>query len=292
MDWYVWAFLSAILSAAAAVAQKRVLFDFEALKFSFLLSIFNMIFGVIIFSEFLFVNINATALIILYGKSVLGAFAFWCVMLAIKNMEISGALPLMVLTPGFVAVFGFLLIGDSITSLEIVGLILLLTGTYILESKSNGNLLKPFLVFYESKYHHYIVFALVLFTATSIIDRYLLRDFNFHPKTFVVYQQIFLAVNFFFISVFVNKGIKEIFKLPEKKFFIWFVLISIFTIGYRYTQIEAVKLAPVALVLSVKRLSVLFASVYGGKIFSEHYLLRKTIAVLIMLAGAYLVVNY
>ena len=292
MEWYIWAFLSAILSAAAAVSQKRVLFDLEALRFSFILSIFNMIFGLLIFSDYLFINIDPSAMLILYGKSVLGTFAFWCVMLAIKNMEISGALPLMVLTPGLVALFSFILIGDSITEIEIIGLILLLTGTYILESKSNRNLLKPFIVFYKSKYHHYIVLALILFTATSIIDRYLLRDYNFHPKAFVVYQQIFLAVNFFFISVFVRRGVKSLFTLPDKKFFFWFVLISVFTIGYRYTQIEAVKLAPAALVLSVKRLSVLFASVYGGKIFSEHHLLRKTIAVVIMLAGAYLVVNF
>ncbi len=292
MEWYIWAFLSAILSAAAAVSQKRVLFDLEALRFSFILSIFNMVLALIFFSGYLFIDINAVALLILYAKSVLGTFAFWCVMLAIKNMEISGALPLMVLTPGLVALFSFILIGDSITQVEFAGLILLLAGTYILESKNNKDLLKPFIVFYKSKYHHYIVFALILFTATSIIDRYLLRDFKFHPKSFMVYQQIFIAINFFFISVIVKREVKNLFALPGKEFLFWFMLISVFTTGYRYTQIEAVKLAPAALVLSVKRLSVLFASVYGGKIFSEHHLFRKSVAIVIMLAGAYLVVNY
>ncbi len=65
-------------------------------------------------------------------------------------------------------------------------------------------------------------------------------------------------------------------------------MISVITIGYRYTQIEAVKIAPVALVLSIKRTSVFFASIFGGKIFSESYLLKKGIAIIIMLIGAYL----
>ena len=42
-------------------------------------------------------------------------------------------------------------------------------------------------------------------------------------------------------------------------------------------------------VLSIERTSVFFASIFGGKIFSEHYFLKKGIAIIIMLVGAYLV---
>ncbi len=292
MEWYIWALISALLSAAAAVTQKRVLFDIEALEFSFVLSVFNMILAILLFYDYLSIQIGLPALLILYVKSVMGTFAFWYVMLAIKNMEISGALPLMVLTPGFVALFSFLLIGETLTKIEIAGLFLLLAGTYILESKNNKKLIEPFVVFYKSKYHHYVIAALVLFTATSIIDKYLLRDYAVPPKTFIVFQQIFFAINFFILTLAVRKGVKHIAGYMNKKFSGWFLLIALFTIGYRYSQIEAVKLAPVALVLSVKRLSVLFASLYGGKIFSEHYLFRKTVAIVTMLAGAYLVVNF
>jgi len=68
------------------------------------------------------------------------------------------------------------------------------------------------------------------------------------------------------------------------------LLISLFTIIYRLTQIEAVKIGQVALVLALKRVSVFFAVVIGGRRIKEHYLLRKTIATLIMLAGAALVI--
>ncbi len=292
MEWYFLALISALLSAAAAVTQKRVLFDIEALEFSFILSVFNALLAVIFFFDQFYIDISTSALFLLFVKSVLGTFAFWCIMLAIKNMEISGALPLMVLTPGLVAIFSYLLIGESLSKIEIIGLVLLLAGIYILETKNNKSIFTPFIVFYKSKYHHYIVFALILFTATSIMDKYLLRDFAVEPKTFVVYQQIFLAINFFVLTLFVRKKLSHLPLYLNKKFIAWFILIAIFTIGYRYSQIEAVKLAPVALVLSVKRLSVLFASLYGGKIFSEHYLLRKTVAIIIMLTGAYFIVNF
>jgi len=50
-----------------------------------------------------------------------------------------------------------------------------------------------------------------------------------------------------------------------------------------------VKIAPVALVLSVKRVLFFFATVGGGKIFAECDLFKKSIATMIMVAGAMLI---
>ncbi|MCB0745332.1 MAG: EamA family transporter, partial [Ignavibacteriae bacterium] len=141
MEWFYIAFASAILSAIAAVLQKKVLFNLDALEFSFILSVFNLLLALILLPQLNYSQITATALIILYLKTILGAFAFLNVMLAIKNLEISGALPLMVLTPGIVAVLSLFFLGESITNLEIYGMILLLIGTYVLEIKKHDKLL-------------------------------------------------------------------------------------------------------------------------------------------------------
>ncbi|MCW8848967.1 MAG: EamA family transporter [Melioribacteraceae bacterium] len=287
MEWFYLAFISAILSAIAAVLQKKVLFTFDALEFSFLLALCNAILVLFFINSINFDNISSAALLILYFKTFLGALAFWFVMLAIKNMEISGALPLMVLTPGLVAIFSFLFIGESIVGLEILGMCLLLIGTYILEIKKGDNLLNPIKIFYRSDYHHYIVYAILLFTISSILDKVLLKAYQLPPVSFVFFQQLFLAINFTIILLIKRKNIFKILKSVNRNSLIWIVLISIVTIGYRYTQIEAIKIAPVALVLSIKRTSVFFASIIGGKIFSETLLLKKAIAIIVMLFGAY-----
>jgi len=209
-------------------------------------------------------------------------------MLAIKNMQISGALPLMVLTPGVVAIFSYFLLGEAIQSLELLGMLLLLVGTYILEIKHSNDLLSPIKTFMKSDYHHYIVYAILLFTFSSIIDKVLLRNYKLAPIAFVLFQQIFLLMNFIIIIFFKHRNILQILKSVNRNTILWIVLISVATLGYRYTQLEAVKIAPVALVLSVKRTSVFFASVIGGKLFSEHNLLKKGIAIIIMLFGAYM----
>jgi drug/metabolite transporter (DMT)-like permease len=288
MDWYGLALISALLSALAAVLQKKVLFEFDALDFSFVLSLFNALIAFFLIGNIELSLVSNTGILILFLKTILGAFAFWFVMLAIKNMEISGALPLMVLTPGIVAVFSFFILGERINSVEIAGMILLLFGTYILEIKKGDKLLSPFKVFWTSGYHHYIVYALLLFTASAIIDKLLLTDYKIPPFSFVILQQIFLAVNFTFLMLIYKRDIKGTVIKLKSSYIFWILMISVATIGYRYTQIEAFKIAPVALVLSIKRTSVFFASIIGGRIFSESNLLKKGIAILIMLYGAYL----
>ncbi len=290
MDWYFLAFLSALFSAAAAISQKKILFDVDALEFSFMLSVFNLLFAAIVLFSKDISGITVINLLILYVKTVLGALAFLSVMLAIKNMEISGALPLLVLTPGVVALFAFLFIGEKLNLIEITGMILLLIGTYILEVKKNQSIFEPFTIFAKSKYHKYIIYALLLFAISSVMDKLLLRNYHLKPTVFVGFQQLFLAINFLFFILLKKKNPVLVFKKTNKNILIWIIIVSVLTIGYRYTQIEAVKIAPVSLVLSVKRTSVFFATLFGGKLFAESRLIKKLLATIILLAGAYLIV--
>jgi drug/metabolite transporter (DMT)-like permease len=291
MLWFFLAFSSALLSAAAAISQKKVLFQLPALEFSFTLAILNMLISLPILIGIDFSTLSGIGLLVLYGKTILGAFAFWCVMLAIKNLEISGALPLMSLTPGLVALFAFILLGENLTAYEITGMILLLFGTYVIDRKRNNNILEPFKVFVKSQNHRYILFALILFTTSSILDKLILVQYHLTPYQFVCFQHIFLAVNFFILIMIFGKSPKTIFKKIDLSLWKWLFLISVITIGYRYTQIEAIKIAPVALVLTVKRFSVLFAAIIGGRIFNEHHLLQKSIATAIIILGAILILQ-
>lgn len=285
------AFMSAIFSATSTVLEKKNLFTMDALQFSFVLAILNMIFSLPFFASVDFASLSGASLLILYFKTILGSLAFLCVMLSIKNMEISGSLPLLVLTPGLVAFFAFIFIGESLGTLEIGGMFLLLAGTYILEAKPGYDVLHPFKVFYKSKYHHYIIFALLLFTVTSILDKVLLKDYQLPPQTFLGFQQLFLAFNFLLFVLFAKRNPIVLIKTVNRNVWIWIILASVLTVGYRYTQIEAVKIAPVALVLSIKRTSVFFAAVGGGKIFNESNLMKKAIATAIMIVGALFIIN-
>lgn len=293
MSWFVLAFFSALFSAAAALSQKQVLRKMEAFDFSLVVSFIVLVISIPMLITMDFDKITTPSMLALFVKSIIGAGAFICVMLAIKNLEISGALPLLALTPGFVAVFAFLFIAESLSTNEMFGIGLLMLGTYILEVKSNQKLLDPYIILAKSKFHRYVIGALLLFTISSILDKVILKEFKLPPDSFLFFQHLFLALIFFGVSFFRDKKMEVRIKTMKenKELFIWVFVIAVLTFGYRWTQIEAVKIAPVALVLSVKRISVFFSTLIGGKIFKESGLLKKAIATAVIIAGTLLIMR-
>jgi drug/metabolite transporter (DMT)-like permease len=274
------------------LSQKKILSGTGVFEFSLIVSVFGLIFSLPFFTAISYESLTAASVLILYLKSVLGTFAFLCVMLVIKNFEISKALPLMVLTPGLVAVFAFLFLSDSLSYKEVSGIILLMAGTYILEVSDRRNIFNSFTIVFKSQHYYYIIFALILFTASAVLDRLLLTDYKFPPESFMAFQQLFFAANFLIIFLIKRKGyqFKRIF--TDKNILLWIIIVAILTVGYRYTQIEATKIAPVALVLSVKRISVFFSSVAGGKIFREKNIIVRAAAAAVMIAGTLFLLNY
>jgi len=291
MTWFVIALLSAFLSAFAAITQKKVLFSLGALEFSFLLSLVNLVFSIPFFFFIDYGTINSFNLLVLFIKSVIGVGAFFCVMLSLKNLEISNALPLLALTPGFIAVFAFIFLGEALKTAEVVGLIILMLGTYILESGNSTKIIFPFSILLKSKYHRFVILALLLFTASSILDKLLLIKLNLSPISLTAFQHIYFAIMFSIIFFVFRKKTEPLPNITNKINLGWIALISVLTIGYRYTQVVAIGLASVALVLAVKRTSVFWATIIGGKIFSDKDLLKRSIAAVLILVGAILILR-
>ena len=291
MTWFFIALSSAFLSAFAAITQKKVLFNLGALEFSFLLSIVNLLFSIPFFFFIDYNTVNSTNLLILFVKSLIGVGAFLCVMVSLKNLEISNALPLLALTPGFVALFAFIILGETLRTIEVVGLVFLIAGTFILESKNLKSFLSPPTFFWKSKYHRFILTALLLFTASSILDKLLLVKLNLSPVSLTAFQHIYFAVLFSLLYVFFRTKEQATTINIKKNNLGWIALISIITIGYRYTQVVAVSLASVALVLAVKRTSVFLATIIGGKLFNDKDLLKRSIAAVLIIIGAIMILR-
>ena len=291
MTWFFIALISSFLSAFAAITQKKVLFNRTPLEFSFILAIVNLVFSIPFFFFIDYQTVNPTNISILVLKSIIGVGAFLSVMTALKNLQISNALPLLALTPGFVALFAFIFLGENLKTTELVGLISLVIGTYILESKDLKETLFPLKVFVKSKYHRYILAALLLFTASSILDKLLMIKLNLTPVSLTAFQHLFFALLFTLIFILSGSHKTNASISLKKNDLGWIALISIMTIGYRFTQVLAISLASVALTLAIKRTSVLWATLIGGRIFKDTNLIQKTVAVLFILAGAILILR-
>lgn len=288
--WQLLALTSAAFSALAAIFEKKALFKIEPLLFSMILSAFTFVLTIPFFWFVDFDMIRADALVVLYVKSILGAAAFLLVMYGIQKNELSNSLPLLVLTPGVVAVAAFFLLTESIGSYALLGMLLLLSGTYFLQLEKNSSWLSPFLFVKRNKAQWYIIAAIILFSTTSILDKSILKSFRLQPEAFLPIQQLFFTINFYLIYLFTKRKNEADLKSQFTQTWKIILAVAVFAVIYRYSHILAIKSGSVALVLSIKRTSVFFAAVFGGHYFREHNLLRRSIAIMVMVVGAILII--
>ncbi len=288
MTWYSFALLSAVFSALAAILEKKSLFKMGALEFSWKLSFYNLLFSLPYLYWTGFEVQNIMALPVLFGKSILGAFSFLFIMNGLKKLDISASLPLMIITPGAVAIMAFLFLGETLSQWEVIGMFVLLGGTFLLQTAQFGFDAQSFKVFYKWKAYRFLWLAVFIFTLTSLVDKLLVGNFKMLPMQFIVYQHLFIFIVFTAIML-VRKQPMQLLKNNENLKFI--LLISVATMVYRTSQIEAIKLGSVALVLTLKRTSVFFASLIGGTLFKESKLSLKLVAIAILILGSYFILK-
>jgi drug/metabolite transporter (DMT)-like permease len=285
MTWFLLASCSALLSAAAAIAQKKVLLRTHALEFSFLLSVIIMVLS---FSIPLTVDsmwVPPVTLWVILGKSLVGGMAFLLVMMSLERDQISRVLPLLGLTPAVTALVSLAFTGENLQMWEWTGIVLVVAGAYLLEKRPAGVAGGGAGTGRFSRSHVYILIALLLFAASSVADKTLVSGFKTDPRIVLVYQHVVYCLLFGGLLIVRRVPLEVLVKAGRAH--AWYLIaIAVLTIAYRFTQLEATRGAPVALVLAVKRTSILYASFFGGRLFSEDRLkLRLAGAVLIVASG-------
>jgi drug/metabolite transporter (DMT)-like permease len=290
MFWFTLASCSAVLSAAAAVIQKKVLLRLNALEFSFLVSLIILIFSLFIPVTMNVTSITASTVIIIVGKSILGGAAFLLVMMSLEHNPISTALPILGMTPAGTALAALVIIGESLQQWEWLGIAMMMAGTYVLEKRPAQKFFQPIKEVIRSKNHYYMFGALVLFALSSVFDKLLVSGYKTDPLVVLFYQHIVYCAMFGSLLFIRRQSVQAVVRKGTSQL-PFIITVAFLTIAYRFTQLEATKFAPVALVLAVKRTSILYASFFGGKIFSEEHLVQKLIGGALIVGAGFLILR-
>jgi drug/metabolite transporter (DMT)-like permease len=284
MTWFTYALISAVLLSVTSLLEKKALKIEHAAEFSTVLAIMNAIVALPLFFLYGVPKLTIASFLIVFLVSILAAVAYLLTARSVRHLDISITSPFFMLVPGLTALLAFVLLGESLAISQIAGLLIMLGGSYVLQLEPKAKWRDPIKEAYKSKYIHFLVIAIFVYSATSLLDRYVLSRQGLHPGPYLALVQIFVAIHFLiFITLFYDgyKGIKH--GLKESGPLI--LLVSLGTVGYLFAQLQATSLAYVGLVSAVKRSSSLFTAVIGGEIFHEEGLLRKGLACLIMIVG-------
>ncbi len=289
MSWIIFAVASAVFIALSTVVEKKALIKQHAMNFSATLALFNLAISIVYLP---FVNFKPgwTAVFWIFLCSIASSIGFLFLAKGIRHTEISLSSPFLNFGPAVTALLAFALLGESLTLWQVLGIAVLIIGTYVLEvDHSPKYLLAPFQKMIRSKYILFIFFAVVMYGLSSIMSKIVLSGFSTDAFTVLFFTNIFTAIIFLiFISIY-YKGIEDI-KKSISLSWKYIAIVAVLITASRLALLEAISLALVSLVIPIKRLSTLFVTIIGGTFFHEKGLPLKIVGCIIMLGGVFLIV--
>lgn len=286
MVWYIFAILGAIFDSTFYMLSKQLLktIDQYVLASGVFLSSFIVLLSVSIYRGI--PDIGAAFYLSIFVTGILNVVAAILYYKALKMTDLSLSIPMISFTPIFLIFTSFFLLNELPTTFGIVGILLIVVGSYILNTrKDSKHLLDPFKEILVNRAILYMLIVAFLFSISANFDKIVVKN----SDPYFGHSMVFLLIGgcFFAISAVKNKGIFLYHRDFHKIFFIGLILaIEAITINIAYTM----QIVPY--VISLKRLSILFSVLYGGLVFKEIDITRRSLAASVMVAGVALIILF
>ncbi len=206
---------------------------------------------------------------------------------AISESEISISLPFLSLTPILTAVLAFAMRGETLSVIALIGLIMIVAGTFTIEAKT----LKDFMSFggvrvFQNKGVILVSIVAVLFGISSVFDKdaTLASD----PLTFSTASLMARGIFFFVAGTILITRAHDKAQIPIWHFML-FTVMGVLLFTELLSQMWALTDTMVANVIAVKRLSMLITSVAGFMIFKEAFTYARASGIALMVCGSVII---
>lgn len=284
----LFALISAFLFGLQDVLKKRVLKKEDSFEFLTLLYIVSFLL-LLPFSFKLSFDLSFNVVFLIVLRSLIMIVAIVSFTKALKYLPISTVLPLSNFKPVFALIFAFFFLAEKISLFQILGVLIIISGSYILDS--NGSIKKyrrPLKALIRSKYVHYILAFSVFYSLGAILSKTILYSTDSFSLLF--YHSFFSMIIYLMIRFVYNRSIKDLRKGWDLAG-VWIFLIAILGVGASYVSFLAFASADskVAIIVPIIQLSTLIG-VLGGVFFKEDHILIKSVACILMIIGVLLLV--
>ena len=313
MNWISLSILTAIFVSFQSVLQKRSMKNLSEYTMSFATSFFPIIFLLIFLAIFSFTGstfiekflgagtanvfniphsfsgISPDFWLALAVAGSLGTIATLLFLRALKNSDLSIALPLITFTPIFTLIVSPILIGKTEipSALGVVGILLIFIGSYVLNIKErHAGFLAPFKILLKNKGAVSILIVSFLYSITSVYDKigsHATSALFWALVTNAITALIFFPVCIYRSNKHFKKGI-NILSIVKKTLPI-LLIISLLNALSNIFQLTAVQLGLVAYVIAIKRSGIVLALLLGYIFFKEKDIKERMAGAILMVAG-------
>ena len=249
-----------------------------------LLLAFNFIFsGLLIFILFVFFldfpEIKNGFWLALFATSILGLFGHWVYYKAFSQNEASLISPTRLLTPPFVLITGFFILGEKVSLWGAVGVLTTIAGLWLLVNPEGGKL--SLAKIFKHKGIILGIIGALLFALALPFDK----------KAVITSSALFFSAGYLVIVGFASLVIyvmqKKDFLVHQKFKANWqiiLLMVAVHIAGFVLTT-QALNYTLIAYAASVKRLWSLWAVILSGSLLAEKNIGKKLVATSVMLAG-------
>lgn len=203
-------------------------------------------------------------------------------MKAIKASDLSLTIPMIAFTPMFMLITSPLIVGEFPPPLGIVGVLLIVAGSYVLNIKELRKGLKglaaPYRALLREQGPRMMLLVAFLWSINGNIDKIGIQ--NSAPFFWIMSANAVSGVVITPIMLWNSKQTSQI--TANWKYLI---LIGLLAALVGLSQMTALTMTLVAYVISVKRFSVVLGVLFGGLLFKEKGLSERLTGVFIMVAG-------
>jgi len=288
MLWLPLALICALSLATADALSKRYLSDYSSL-------------------ELVVVRFTVTALFLAPAFLVLPVPEFpirfwgWLLLLvplevlamllyvrAIRDHPLSLTLPYLAFTPVFAVLIGFLFLGERVSIRGFVGILLVVTGAYLLNidqwyRKRGANLFTPLRAILQNSGSRLMLIVALIYGVTSVAGK---------GALLYVSASFFGVFYFSLLGSVVLTGFLAL--RPQQLQLLWRRPVAHFAIGALMavmviTHFLAISEIEVAYMIAVKRTSLIFGILYGALLFGEKQLGFRLAAGCLMVFGVVLI---
>jgi bacterial/archaeal transporter family protein len=275
-SWLWLVILSGILLGFWDVTKKKTLKNNSVLT---VLALYSIVSALLVSYEFSnALQVGSDKLIVIFIKSLI-VFVSWLMSFAsIKHLPISIITPFNTLNPIFSIIFGIILLGERLTLVQALGILIMLLSYYFLGKVGSMEISGLF----KNKYFYYMVGAALLSAISATIDKVALKTINSGQMQF--WFSLFLAI------LNTSSLIFHRLRSSEKEKVVFdplIILVSILLVVSDRIYFNALNIpgSQISVILPVRKLSVFISVIAGGLIFKEQNLKSKFWCISLLIIG-------
>ena len=292
--WIVFALISAVFFSAKDLIAKK-LFVKDHINHKHIV-MHEYIFYLIVLLFFIpsidFTSFVTYWYLYLFKAVSVGTAGFVYFRLLAKH-SITTVAPLTNLSPLLLLLFSLVILGEMVSTLQIIGILIMVVATYYLEIvlqhhhrvKCVGchwyTIRKQ-----EARFFIAVLVMLAAFSLAAVADKLVLAQVNIQTNVFFTAVLVLIILATYYKPKSIIESVKQYKTTPQTILFA-----SINTLSTLFVLLAiAIPTALVSLIIPLRRSATLFSALFGGLMFHEDHVVKKVLAVLLMIIGVFLMV--